>query len=80
MDVREERKKMVRLVVEFLTGVDTRESDLCRVSPGETFVLCKCGRGLVLRFLGGKYQGSYVGRCTCGKGWFLADLPAKLPF
>ena len=80
MDVRDERQKMARLTAGVLVSAAFLEWEVRTVGPSERLVRCDCGKGVILRLLGGQYQGSYVGRCVCEKGWVLEDLPAKLPF
>lgn len=80
MDVREERRKMARLVSGVLANAAFLEGEVRAVGPNERVVRCDCGRDVVVRLLGGQYQDSYTGRCACRKGWLLEDLPAKLPF
>ena len=80
MDVREDRRKMAKLVSGILANAAFLEREVRTVGPNEQRVRCKCGKDVIMRLLGGQYPDSYVGRCTCGKGWALEDLPAKLPF
>jgi len=80
MDVRDERRKMARLAAGVLANAAFLEREVRTVGPNERLVRCDCGRDVIVRLLGGQYQDSYAGRCTCRKGWFLTDLPAKLPF
>ena len=79
MDMREERRKMARLAVGVLANAAFLEREVRTVGPNELLVRCNCGKDVILRLLGGQYQDSYVGRCTCHKGWRLEDLPTKLP-
>ena len=39
---------------------------------------CRCGRGVVLKLIGGQYQYSYQGECKCGREWLLEDLTEDL--
>ena len=80
MDVRDERRKMARLTAGVLENAAFLEREVRTVDPNERLIRCDCGKDVVLRLLGGQYQDSYVGRCTCKKGWLLSDMPAKLPF
>lgn len=78
MDVRSERKKMVRLIVGVCMNILALENKVD--GSNGVSIRCRCRKDITLRLLGGQYQDSYAGRCTCGKGWLLTDLPAKLPF
>ena len=80
MDVREERRRMSRLVAGVLEDAAFLEREVQTVGPNERLVRCDCGKDVVVRLLGGQYQDTYVGRCSCRKGWSLSDLPARLPF
>ena len=80
MDVRTERKKMSRLVVGACMSVLTLTDKIDTIRSNEISMRCQCGKDVILRHIGGQYKDSYAGRCTCGKGWFLTDLPAELPF
>ncbi|OGG55813.1 hypothetical protein A3D71_00650 [Candidatus Kaiserbacteria bacterium RIFCSPHIGHO2_02_FULL_55_20] len=80
MDVQAERGKMTRLFLGACMNILALESKAGTIGSNKILILCSCGKDVVLGFLGGQYQDTYVGRCTCKKGWILRDLPAKLPF
>ena len=80
MDVRLERRKMARLVVGACMNILALEDKTDTTGENEISIRCQCKKDATLRLIGGQYKDSYAGRCVCGKGWFLADLPARLPF
>lgn len=44
----------------------------------EMIITCKCDKEVVLQVIGGQYQDSYSGVCTCGRKWLLEDLSEDL--
>ena len=41
-------------------------------------VTCKCDKEVALQVIGGQYQHSYFGVCSCGRKWLLEDLSEDL--
>ena len=44
----------------------------------QIIIICKCGKEVVLQMIGGQYQYSYLGDCSCGRKWLLEDLSEDL--
>src|SRR3989344_5979138 len=79
MDVQLEREKMVRLVVGACINILALQDKVDAIGPNKKSIRCLCKKDVIVGLLGGQYPDSYVGRCSCGKGWLLTDWPAKLP-
>jgi hypothetical protein len=39
-------------------------------------IQCLCGEETILELIGGQYQNTYQGKCTCGRIWSLDELSA----
>ncbi len=37
-------------------------------------IICICKKAVILKLIGGQYQYTWKGECSCGREWLLEDL------